>query len=185
MNSDMGQINFGSETSEPNISLCCSINTWPKASILKHSRWLSRGMARYEGAPYVWGKTMQNIQSSLAFRRFVLLGLANSEGPPKDNNVSLRSCNGSEHQNCSTARRGLQDILHDVQGLERWGGGEGGRSSHHSVSAKKINTIKGTKRFKFCTFSVQLYYAYKVNTNTLHNQQTKNTVQQVGAEFIN
>ena len=124
MNNDMGRISYGSETCELNIFLCYSSNTWPKASILKHSRRHSRGIARDEGVPYVWGKTMQNIQSSLAFRGFVLPGFANSEGRPKNNNTSLWPCNGSEHQNCSTARTGLRGMLHDVLGFERWGWGE-------------------------------------------------------------
>jgi hypothetical protein len=122
MNNDMGQINYGSETCELHIFLCRSSNTWPKASILKHSRRLSRGIARDEGVPYVWGKAVQNIQSSLAFSGFVLPGSANSEGRPKNNNTTLCPCNGSEHQTCSTARTGLRGILHDVQGYEGGGG---------------------------------------------------------------
>jgi hypothetical protein len=59
------------------------------------------------------------VQSSLAFRGFVLRGLSNLWGRPKNTNASLRTFNGQEYQKCLIDQRGLRAILYDVQGTEK------------------------------------------------------------------
>jgi hypothetical protein len=45
---------------------------------------------------------------------------------------------GKKHQNCLTTQTGLQAVPHDVQAVE----GKKRSSSHYSVSARKIKTLK-------------------------------------------
>lgn len=63
MNIAMCQISYGSDTSElNNYFFFYRRKIWPKAGILERSR-ISRGIAREDGVPCIWGKTMQNIKS--------------------------------------------------------------------------------------------------------------------------
>jgi len=48
-----------------------------------------------------------------------------------------QSFNVQEHQNCSTIRKALRVIPHEVQGFFDGGEGGGGSSSHQNVSAEK------------------------------------------------
>jgi len=85
------------------------------------------------------------VHSSLTFRGFVLCGFANSRDRPQNKNLSFCPFSLWEYRNCSTARTGLRNIQHGVQGVEgmsRWGTG----SFHHSVSANR------NKILKYCFF---------------------------------
>jgi hypothetical protein len=59
-----------------------------------------------------------HVQSSVAFRGFVVHGLQNLGVISKTTNTSLDPFSGQEHQNCSTVRTGVRVIRHYVQGLE-------------------------------------------------------------------
>jgi hypothetical protein len=79
-------------------------------------------MAVTEREMYVEGVKIQGynavdgkIQSSLAFRWFVLRGFAHSPRRPSNNNTSLEPFSEQQRQNVSTTWTGFRATPHDVQ----------------------------------------------------------------------
>lgn len=84
------------------------------------------------------------MQSFLDLCGFVLGGFANSLCRPEYSSTSVGRFSGSERQTCATNGRGLQGILHDVQGAEY----REETTPRHSASAKKIKA-KNAKILSF------------------------------------
>jgi len=64
-------------------------------------------------------KDPTTFQCYLYTRGCVLRGFANCQFRPNNEDTSLAPFNELEHQNCSTTRKGLRVIPHDVQGAEK------------------------------------------------------------------
>jgi hypothetical protein len=80
----------------------------------------------------------RKIQSSLAFRWFILRGFAHSPRRHRNNNTSLEPFSRQQRRNFLTTWIGLRATPHDVQGAAK----EKRSCYHHNVCTKKRKTQK-------------------------------------------